>query len=67
MKTVMTKKEFKKRWNKDENGDGITFDDVAECAKEWGLFPKPRIHDQAKVTRAVLKAAGIKIIPKHLQ
>ena len=56
----MTKEEFKRRWEKDEHGDGITFDDVADCAKEWGLCSKPRIHDIHEVLKAVLKAANVK-------
>jgi len=34
----MTKEEFKARWEKDDEGDGLTFDDVAECAREWGFL-----------------------------
>ena len=55
---TMTKEEFKRRWEKDENGDGITFDDIADCAKAWGLFPIPRICQIDKVRYAVLKTAG---------
>lgn len=54
---AMTKSEFKKRWERDENGGGITFDDIAECAKAWGLFATPRIVQIEKVLYAVLKAA----------
>ena len=53
----MTKREFKIRWEKDENGDGITFDEIAECAKKWGLFSVPRIYQIDTVRYAVLKAA----------
>jgi hypothetical protein len=55
----MTKVEFKRRWESDDNGGGITFDDIADCAKAWGLFPVPRIHQIDKVAEAVLKAAGV--------
>lgn len=56
---AMTKEEFKRRWEKDDRGDGITFDDVAECAIAWGLFQTPRVHNISRVTNAVVKAAGI--------
>ena len=56
----MTKEEFRKRWDSDDNGGGITFDDVADCAKAWGLFSTPRICDINKVLKAVVNAAGCK-------
>lgn len=56
---VMTKEQFRDRWNSDEHGGGITFDDIADCAKAWGIDSKPKIHDIMKVRAAVLKAAGI--------
>ena len=55
----MTKKEFKKRWDTPDGG-GITFDDIADCAREWGLFAKPRTMDINRVAAAVVKAAGCK-------
>lgn len=54
----MTKEEFKRRWESDERGGGITFDDIAHCAKSWGLFLTPRIHQIDRMRYAVLKAAG---------
>lgn len=54
----MTKEEFKKRWESDENGGGITFDDVADCAKDWGLFSRPRCCNIDYVRYKVLKAAN---------
>lgn len=45
-------------WEADDNCGGITFDDVAKCAKSWGLFSVPRIHKIDRVLYAVLKAAG---------
>jgi len=54
----MTREEFKKRWDKDEDGDGLTFDDIADCAKEWGLYKTPKIHDIMAVRDAVLKEAN---------
>jgi hypothetical protein len=53
----MTKEEFKARWDSDDNGGGITFNDIAKCAKEWGLYDKPYIHEIYEVTNAVIIAA----------
>lgn len=55
----MTKKEFKKRWESDSSGGGITFDDIADCAKSWGLTARPRIMQIHYVEDLVLNAAGI--------
>lgn len=54
----MTKKEFKQRWESNSDGGGITFDDIAECAKAWGLMSTPRIKPMNQVCYSVLKAAG---------
>jgi hypothetical protein len=56
----MTKAEFKRRW---KNGGEVTFDDVADCAKAWGLFSIPRIRKHDKVFEKVLKAAGVEEDP----
>lgn len=32
----MTKAQFKKYWDSNEDGGGITFDDIAQCAADWG-------------------------------
>jgi len=53
----MTKEEFKTRWESNEDGGGINFDDIAECAKSWGLCSKPRTKDINEVRYLVLKAA----------
>jgi hypothetical protein len=55
---AMTKEEFKKRWESDELGGGICFDDVADCAQAWGLFRRPRTSQINRVLYSVLKAAG---------
>jgi hypothetical protein len=52
----MTKKEFKRRWESTENGGGITYDIVADCATEWGIIA-PRTMDMETVLYLVLKAA----------
>lgn len=54
---AMTKKEFKTRWESNADGGGITFDDVADCAKAWGLFSTPRTSPIDIVRYRVLKAA----------
>ena len=54
----MTKQEFKQRWESDNNGGGINFDDIAECAKAWGIASTPRIMQIDHVRYMVLKAAG---------
>ncbi len=41
-----TKEEFKKMWESDENGGGITFDDIIECALEWGLVDEDDNHKE---------------------
>jgi len=55
----MTKDEFKKRWESDDEGGGLDFDDVADCAKEWGLYRTPRTAQIDKVLYSVLKAANV--------
>lgn len=57
---AMTKKQFKKRWESNENGGGITFDDVADSAKKWGISQSPRTEDIFKIRYRVLKAAKVK-------
>lgn len=56
----MTKDEFKRRWESGDDGGGITFDDIADCAVEWGLFRHPKCCDINEVADAVLKAAGVR-------
>ena len=53
----MTKEEFRKRWDSGPDGGGITFDDIAECATEWGLYATSRIHPINEVIEKVVKAA----------
>lgn len=54
----MTKEEFKKRWESDDDGGGINFDDIADCAKAWGLYRTPRTAQIDVVRYRVLTAAG---------
>jgi hypothetical protein len=55
----MSKLEFKWRWELDDRGDGITFDDIADCAKAWGLFRTPRTAQIDRVLYRVLKEADV--------
>lgn len=55
----MTPEEFKQRWESNDDGGGITYNDIAECAKKWGLYSSPRASDITKVRYAVLKRAGV--------
>jgi len=52
-----TKEQFKTLWES-KNGGGITFDDIANCAKSWGLYNTPKIHPINTVANKVLEAAG---------
>lgn len=54
----MTKEEFKERWQK-EDGDGLTFDDIAKCAIEWRLCKSPRTQNMTEIGNKVLVAAGL--------
>lgn len=56
----MTKEQFKKRWESNDSGGGITFDDVADCAKDWGICENPMTGDMVSVLAKVLEACGIK-------
>ena len=38
---MMSEEEFKKMWESDETGSGITNEDIAICYKEWGLGGSP--------------------------
>lgn len=54
----MTKDEFKTRWESNDTGGGIKFDDIADCAERWGLFSSPRTARIDLVLYRVLVAAG---------
>ena len=55
---AMTREEFKARWDRDSNGDGITMNEIADCAQAWGLFATPRVHPMDQVLVAVVKESG---------
>lgn len=56
--TTMTKEEFRARWDGDDNGGGISYNDIADCAVAWGLFSRPKTSHIFNVRYQVLKAAG---------
>jgi hypothetical protein len=56
---MMTKEEFKRRWESDDEGGGITFNDIADCYTAWGMGGSPRTKRIDHVRYAVLTAAGI--------
>lgn len=57
----MTKEEFKKRWDSPDGG-GITFEDIAKCAVEWGISSRPKTRPMDRIANAVTIAAGCKDI-----
>lgn len=56
---ILTKPQFKTRWESDDEGGGLTFDDIADCAKEWGLYPSPRTARIEMVLYSVLDVANV--------
>lgn len=54
---VYTKEDFKRMWEANEYGSGITYDDIAECAQAWGISSYPRTRPIDEITYRVLKAA----------
>lgn len=54
----MTKEEFKHRWESDENGGGITYEDIATCYVQWGVGIHPKVKPIHTVRYQVLKAAN---------
>lgn len=58
---ALSKEEFKKRWESDEDGGGITIQDIADCAVEWKIYPRPMARNMLTVIDAVCKAAGTSV------
>lgn len=54
----LTKEEFKKLWESDDNGGGITYDDIADCAVAWGIATHPKTSPIHLIRYKVLKAAN---------
>lgn len=55
---TMTRAEFAERWDSDDEGGGITMNEVADCAQAWGLYSTPRTHPMSTVLEAVVQASG---------
>ena len=55
----MTKEEFKKRWESNDSGGGITVNDCVDCYVEWGLGTQPTCKRVKDVIAAVVNAACI--------
>jgi hypothetical protein len=51
-----TKKKFQEEWAKEDCE--ITFGDIADCAKAWGICGNPRCCPILTVRYEVVKAAG---------
>ena len=56
---IYTKEDFKRLWEANEHGSGITLDDIGDCAKAWGISECPRICPIGDLAYRVLKAAGV--------
>ena len=56
---VYTKEEFKRLWEANDDGSGITFNDIADCAVAWGISRQPKIHPIREIRYQVLKAAEV--------
>lgn len=56
---IYTKEKFKELWEANSCGSGITYDDIAECAKAWGISSHPRTRPIDEITYRVLKAAQV--------
>ncbi len=54
----MTKEEFKKRWESNDTGGGITYNDIANCAIAWHLSSSPRTQRIDMIRYRVLVAAN---------
>ena len=59
---ILTKEEYKRRWNE---GERLTYEDVFDVAKAWGLFDVPESVPAVVLIRAVNGAAGIEDKPQR--
>lgn len=55
----MTKEEFKTRWESNDNGGGICYGDIADCAVAWGISRTPKTRRMDVIRYQVLKSAGV--------
>jgi hypothetical protein len=56
--TAMTKEEFKTRWESNDAGGGISYNDIADCAVAWGISRTPKTRRIDVIRYQVLKSAG---------
>ena len=63
----MTKEEFKRRWELNSEGDGITYSDIADCAIAWGISSSPRTRPIITIAALVLKAANTNDADEYLK
>lgn len=61
----MTREEFKKRWESSEDGGGITFDDIAVVAVDWGISKRPKTIRMEVIAYQVLKEANVNDVEEY--
>lgn len=57
---IYTKEEFKFLWESNEDGGGITWGDIADCAVAWGIAKMPRCISPFRLLKLVCAACGAK-------
>lgn len=57
---IYTKEKFKELWEANEQGSGLTFNDIADCAINWNISSNPKIRPIQLIQYQVLKAANVK-------
>lgn len=53
----MTREQFKELWESNNEGGGITFNDIADCAISWGVSSCPYTQEMRVVQYQVLVEA----------
>lgn len=61
----MTRQEFKTRWESDDQGGNITFEDIHNCAISWGICSRPKTKPMLKIKYLVLKEADVNDLSEH--
>lgn len=56
--TAMTKEEFKTRWESNDAGGGINYEDIADCAVAWGISRNPKTRPMDVIRYQVLVTAN---------
>ena len=59
---IYTKEKFKELWDSNDDGGGITYDDIADCAKDWGICSHPKTKPILEVKRIAIEAAKCETI-----